>query len=116
MSEAKNVEAELAEVITNTSGMTDVPVLLTIHDEESAIFAAKRIARALLKAGYAKRSDVLEEAAKVAKGPWPSVSQYDERSPRYGADLNPDRSDYGRGKQAGRQEAEIAIRSLKGQP
>lgn len=57
---------------------------------------------------------VLEEAAKVAEGRYPAVSAYDERSPLYGSDLDPDRSDLGRGQASGRSNAASAIRALKG--
>ena len=51
----------------------------------------------------------MEEAAKIAAGSYPDESRYDPRSPLYGMDLNPDRSEFGRGKEAGRKEAAAAI-------
>lgn len=59
-----------------------------------------------------RRGDVIEQCAKVADGQYAAVSQYDERSVFYGSDLNPDRSEFGRGRQAGREDAAKAIRAL----
>jgi hypothetical protein len=53
----------------------------------------------------------LEMAAKIAQGPYPARSRYSEESPFYGSDLDPDRSEFGRGKQAGREAASAAIRA-----
>ena len=57
----------------------------------------------------------LRAAAEEAKGPYPSTSKYDDRSVFYGSDLNPDRSEFGRGKQAGREAAGAALRTLAAQ-
>ena len=54
-----------------------------------------------------------ERCAKVAAGPYSSTSRYHEDSPFYGSDLTPDRSEFGRGVQRGREQAATAIRSLK---
>jgi hypothetical protein len=53
----------------------------------------------------------LEMAAKIAQGPYPARSRYSEESPFYGSDLDPDRSEFGRGKRAGREAANTAIRA-----
>jgi hypothetical protein len=58
------------------------------------------------------RRDAWEEAAKVAAGQYRSHSEYDPESPCYGIDLSPDRSDFGRGIQRGREQASNAIRAL----
>ena len=60
------------------------------------------------------RDEALEEAARVAAGPYVSRSLYDERSPFFGSDLNPDRSELGRGQQIGREAAAAAIRQMIG--
>lgn len=54
----------------------------------------------------------LAAAAEVAKGPYASTSKYDDRSVYYGSDLNPDRSEFGRGKQAGREAASSILRTV----
>lgn len=59
----------------------------------------------------AARREGMEDAAKIAAGSYPDDSRYDPRSPLYGMDLNPDRSEFGRGKEAGRKEAAAAIRA-----
>lgn len=59
------------------------------------------------------RADERERCAKVAAGQYSSTSRYHEDSPFYGSDLTPDRSEFGRGVQRGREQAEAAIRSLK---
>jgi hypothetical protein len=55
----------------------------------------------------------IERAAKVARGQYVSTSEYHEDSPYYGSDTTPDRSDWGRGIDRGREMAAIAIRALK---
>ncbi len=54
----------------------------------------------------------LEAAAKAARGQYASVSKYDMNSPFYGMDLTPDRSDWGRGTDRGREDAAAAIRAI----
>lgn len=61
MSEAKNAEAELAKVIREAFHAQDMMEGLDLYVSE-----AERLAAAILAAGYAKRSETLEEAAKVA--------------------------------------------------
>ena len=58
--EANIAEAELAEAIWIAAKSEEVYGLLTILDTQ-------KVARALLAAGYRKRSDVLEEAAKACE-------------------------------------------------
>jgi hypothetical protein len=58
----------------------------------------------------------LERAANAARGEYKSTSLYDQNSPFYGMDLNPDRSDFGRGKDRGRENAAKNIRSLASDP
>ena len=62
------------------------------------------------------RDKALEEAAKVAQGQYREVSMLDHESPSYGIDMTPDRSDWGRGIQRGREQAAAAIRKLKKGP
>ena len=57
------------------------------------------------------RREGMKEAARIAAGSYPDESRYDPRSPLYGMDLNPDRSEFGRGKETGRKEAAAAIRA-----
>lgn len=52
------------------------------------------------------------EAAKVAQGQYRERSMLDPESPCYGIDMTPDRSDWGRGIQRGREQAAAAIRAL----
>jgi len=58
----------------------------------------------------------LDEAANVARGGYKSTSSYDQNSPFYGMDLDPDRSEFGRGKDRGRENAAETIRSLASDP
>ena len=55
----------------------------------------------------------IEAAAKVAQGQYRERSMLDPESPSYGIDMTPDRSDWGRGIQRGREQAAAAIRALK---
>jgi hypothetical protein len=52
------------------------------------------------------------DAAKVAAGPYVSQSRYSPESVFYGADMSPDRSDWGRGIQRGRDKSVTSIRTL----
>ena len=58
----------------------------------------------------------IEVAAKVAQGQYRERSMLDPESPFYGIDMTPDRSDWGRGIQRGREQAAAAIRNLKKGP
>lgn len=64
-----------------------------------------------LQAEVARKDEALARAVSAARGPFSSHSKYHEDSPFYGSDLTPDRSDYGRGKQAGREEAALAVQA-----
>lgn len=77
----------------------------TVSEVKQAIAEITRLRAELDTA----RRQGMEEAAKIAAGSYPDESRYDPRSPLYGMDLNPDRSEFGRGKEAGRKEAAAAI-------
>lgn len=62
---------------------------------------------------HAEWNAAIEAAAKVAQGQYVSQSMLDPGSPLYGIDMPPDRSDWGRGIQRGREQAAAAIRAMK---
>jgi len=101
MSEAKNAEAELAKVLQEA--------LSTWMTRGNAMIAA----RALRSAGYAKREDVLEEAAKVADIESASISS---QVPWFEELGNYDTIGNLESASVTAQAIAASIRSLKGQP
>ena len=90
------------------SGIERDTLLYDLTDAE----AVALLTPLLDKARAAGAAEMQERCAGVAAGPYRNVSQYHEDSPYFGSDLTPDRSEFGRGKQAGRTAAATAIRSL----
>lgn len=83
------------------------------HDADHARVMYNKHAAALYPLVQQAIAAERERCAKVAAGQYSSTSRYHEDSPFYGSDLTPDRSEFGRGVQRGREQAEAAIRSLK---
>ena len=85
----------------------------TIEADRAEIAAlTERLAQAEARTAAAVLAE-RERCARVAQGPYRDAPQHHPDSPFYGSDLTPDRSDFGRGKQAGRSAAAAAIRQIE---
>lgn len=131
MSEAKNAEAELAKVIWlagfETANDDDLAAFGEVWKRNIArehkhrdvmVLRAFATARALLSAGYAKRSETLEEAAKVADAEHARYDEVHQSNLEYLAREGRRHSDALSRTETGVRTASTiaaAIRSLKGQ-
>ena len=102
------VAARAARDALNADGTFDVrsPDECSLDDQEQGEWDAT------VRATSAVLAIALAAAADVAKGPYASTSKYDDQSVYYGSDINPDRSEFGRGKQAGREAASSILRTI----
>ena len=87
-----------------------------LHDVAAMLRAMKGRDSLAPAPDHAEWNAAIEAAAKVAQGQYRERSMLDPESPSYGIDMTPDRSDWGRGIQRGREQAAAAIRSIKKGP